>query len=222
MTAPDITSIKRGAEVGLATCETCELVINLGRGADGAVCPRCNTAVHFRKPRSRTYAIALLIGAAALYFPANVLVIMETEQYPEHRHDTILSGVVFLWQVGSWDLAVLVFSASIMVPILKILALTFLVLTTSRHSTWQPRMRTKLYRVLEVIGHWSMLDVFVVALLTAVVQLGRFGRVTPGPAVVPFAGVVVLTMLASASFDPRSIWDQTRRPAYIRDRSSRG
>jgi paraquat-inducible protein A len=133
---------------------------------------------------------------------------MYTEQFPEHRADTILSGVKFLWERGSWGLAAIVFTASILVPVLKLGALGFLMLSTARHSGWRPRARTRLYRALEFIGHWSMLDVFVVALLTAVVQLGQFAQVAPGPAVLPFAGVVILTMLASASFDARAIWDR--------------
>ncbi|HET9624153.1 MAG TPA: paraquat-inducible protein A [Kofleriaceae bacterium] len=199
----------RGAELGLSSCPTCELVVKVGDHTPNArrLCPRCASPIRIRTRRDRTYAIALLIAATALYFPANVLTIMHTEQFPEQRDDTILSGVVYLWQRGSWDLAILVFAASICVPILKILALAFLIVTSGRRSDWRPRFRTKLYHVLEVIGHWSMLDVFVVALLTAVVQLGRVARVAPGPAVLPFAGVVVLTMLASASFDPRAIWD---------------
>jgi paraquat-inducible protein A len=201
----------RGQELGLSSCPTCELVVNVGHREPERrrLCPRCATPLRVRTRRDRSHALALLIAATALYFPANVLTIMHTEQFPERRDDTILSGVVYLWHRGSWDLAVLVFAASIMVPILKIVALSFLLFTSSRRSEWRPRFRTKLYHLLEVIGHWSMLDVFVVALLTAVVQLGRVARVAPGPAVLPFAGVVVLTMLASASFDPRAIWDFT-------------
>ena len=199
----------RGRELGLSSCPTCELVVNVGcEDLDRRrLCPRCSSPLRIRTHRDRTQAIALLIAATALYFPANVLTIMHTEQFPERRDDTILSGVVYLWQRGSWDLAILVFAASIMVPILKIVALAFLLVTSGRRSEWRPKFRTKLYHLLEVIGHWSMLDVFVVALLTAVVQLGRVAEVAPGPAVIPFAGVVVLTMLASASFDPRAIWD---------------
>ena len=118
----------------------------------------------------------------------------------------ILSGVEFLWNQGSWELAVIVFVASICVPVVKLVALGSLLVLARRRSTWRLVARTRMYRVLEVIGHWSMLDVFVVSLLTAVVQLGRFASVEPGPAVLPFAAVVVLTMLASASFDPRSMW----------------
>lgn len=199
----------RGVDVQLASCHGCDLVIRM-RGVDRdaiAACPRCDAAVRFRKRNARSHVLALGVAAAALYFPANALTIMYTEQFPERRADTILSGVKFLWDRGSWALAAIVFTASIVVPVLKLGALGFLVISTTRHSAWRPRARTRLYRVLEVIGHWSMLDVFVVALLAAVVQLGQFARVSPGPAVLPFAGVVILTMLASASFDARAIWD---------------
>jgi paraquat-inducible protein A len=203
----------RGIDVGLAACETCELVVNMGETPEGeaGACPRCRAPVRFRKRNSRTYVIALLIAAIALYIPANALTMMHTEQFPMRRSDTILSGVKFLWQAGSWGLAVIVFAASILVPLLKLGALGFLVASSTRPPTWRPRARTRLYRALEAIGYWSMLDVFVVALLAAVVQLGRFARVEPGPAVLPFAGVVVLTMLASASFDARAIWDRSER-----------
>jgi paraquat-inducible protein A len=203
----------RGIDVRLATCHSCELVVNM-RGVDdhaGAACPRCHASVRFRKRNARPHVIALLVAAAALYFPANALTIMYTEQFPERRADTILSGVKYLWERGSWELAVIVFAASILVPLLKLGALGFLVVSASLGSAWRPRARTRLFRALEVIGHWSMLDVFVVALLTAVVQLGQFARVAPGPAVLPFAGVVILTMLASASYDARAIWDRGMR-----------
>ena len=200
----------RGIDVRLAACHSCELVVRVPDFEDHAeaACPRCHASVRFRKRNARTYVVALLVAALALYFPANALTIMYTEQFPERRADTILSGVKFLWERGSWGLAMIVFAASILVPVVKLGALGFLVVSAMRHSAWRPRARTRLYRALEVIGHWSMLDVFVVALLTAVVQLGRFARVAPGPAVLPFAGVVILTMLASASFDARAIWDR--------------
>ncbi|HEX4452348.1 MAG TPA: paraquat-inducible protein A [Kofleriaceae bacterium] len=192
-------------ELGIDKCETCELVMRAPH--DESACPRCGERIIARATsRSSSRCWALLIAAAALYVPANVLPMMKTEQFPVRRSDTIFSGIRFLWSEGSWELAVLVFTASILVPLTKLLALGFLLVTSSRRSTWRPRVRTKLYRVLEVIGHWSMLDVFVVSLLTAVVQLGRFANVEPGSAVLPFASVVVLTMLASASFDPRTIW----------------
>lgn len=200
----------RGIAAGLATCHSCELVVRMTDVDDDAeaACPRCHATVRFRKRNATTHVMALVVAALALYVPANALTIMYTEQFPERRADTILSGVKFLWDRGSWGLAAVVFTASILVPVVKLGALGFLVVSSTRHSAWRPRARTRLYRALEVVGHWSMLDVFVVALLTAVVQLGQFARVAPGPAVLPFAGVVILTMLASASFDARAIWDR--------------
>jgi len=207
----------RAIDIGLVACEACELVMRAQDPITG-VCPRCGDHIQRRKPRSIMRPLAFMIAAAALYLPANTLPMMVTEQFPLHRSDTILSGVAFLWREGSWLLAVIVFSASILVPMLKLTALATLLVSSARRSTWRPRGRTKLYRVLELVGHWSMLDVFVVALLAAVVQLGRFASVEPGPAVFPFAGVVVLTMLASASFDPRGIWDRVgARSAHGRD-----
>ena len=197
--------MSRGIDIGLAACAACELVVR----TDGEVgiCPRCGEPVRTRKHNARGRAWAFLSAAAILYVPANALVMMETEQFPNHREDTILSGIAYLWGEGAVGLAALVFVASIVVPLVKIFAMGFLLVTTGEHTTWRRRERTMLYRVLEIVGHWSMLDVFVVALLTAVVQLGRFASVEPGPAVLPFAGVVILTMLASSSFDPRAIWD---------------
>lgn len=197
----------RGINLGITVCKTCELVVRLGDKREGT-CPRCDEPVRFRRPKAMTRTWAYLSAAALLYVPANVLVMMRTEQLPTHRDDTIMSGIAYLWSEGSWDLAALVFTASIVVPLVKLVALGVLLVTTAQHSTWRQRERTRLYRMLEVIGHWSMLDVFVVALLTAVVQVGRFAKVEPGPALLPFAGVVVLTMLASHSFDSRLIWDR--------------
>lgn len=198
----------RAIDLGLVACTTCELVMRAARDTDGS-CPRCGEPLRPRKRNSTARAWAFAGAAAVLCIPANTLPIMVTQQFPTERTDTIMSGVRFLWTEGSWGLALVVFTASIVVPVLKLACLGVLLVTSSRDSTWRQRGRTKLYRVLEVVGHWSMLDIFVVALLAAVVQLGRLARVDPGPAVIPFASVVVLTMLASASFDPRSIWDRS-------------
>ncbi|MDQ3367976.1 MAG: paraquat-inducible protein A [Myxococcota bacterium] len=197
----------RAADIGLVACRTCELVMRAQRPAIG-ICPRCGEPLRPRKRNANVRAWAFMIAAAALYVPANTLPIMKTEQFPVYRADTIMSGVTYLWIEGSWSLAAVVFAASILVPMLKLGALAVLLVSSRRPSTWHQRGRTRLYHVLEIVGHWSMLDVFVVALLSAVVQLGSFARVEPGLALIPFAGVVVLTMLASASYDPRTIWDQ--------------
>jgi paraquat-inducible protein A len=198
----------RAQDLGVIECHTCELVMRAAAADVVGQCPRCGETVRRRKVDGRTRSWALLIAAAALYVPANTLTMMHTAQFPMTRSNTVLSGVEFLWNRGSWDLAAIVFIASIVVPVVKMLTLAVLLVIAHRGTSRHARAHTTVYRVLEAVGHWSMLDVFVVALLTAVVQLGRFATVAPGPAVLPFAGVVVLTMLASASFDPRTIWDR--------------
>lgn len=198
----------RAADLGLVACTTCELVMRAKSPAIG-ICPRCDEPLRPRKRNANARAWAFMIAAVALYVPANTLPIMLTQQFPVYRADTIMSGVTYLWIEGSWSLAAIVFAASILVPMLKLGALAVLLVSSRRPSTWHQLGRTRVYHVLETVGHWSMLDVFVVALLAAVVQLGRFASVEPGLALLPFAGVVVLTMLASASFDPRTIWDRS-------------
>jgi paraquat-inducible protein A len=192
---------------GLLGCECCGLVSEVVAAADSARCPRCGFALHARKPQSLQRTAAYLVAAAVLYLPANTLPIMATASTLAGREShTILGGIIELWHTGSWDLALIVFIASIAVPILKIAALTLLAFTALRKSRWRQAERAKLYRVLETVGHWSMLDVFVVVLLVGMVRFGAFANVEPGPGLLAFGGVVVLTMLASASFDPRLIW----------------
>lgn len=199
-------SVPRARDLGLIGCDACGKVLETRWRADH--CPRCEAPLHRRKPDSLVRSWALLLSAAILYVPANLLPIMHTVQLLNVEHSTILSGVVLLWKNGSWDLAIIVFVASIVVPLVKIVCLALLLLTAQSGSTWAPRERTQLYRVLEFIGHWSMLDVFVVALLMTLVHFGKFAQVEAGAGVVAFCAVVVLTMLASMSFDPRLIWDQ--------------
>jgi paraquat-inducible protein A len=163
--------------------------------------------VHFRKPHSLTRTWALLIAAVILYVPANVLPVMHTSSLFGAQTDTIMSGVVYLWVSGSWPLAVVVFTASVLVPLAKIIALAFLAATVQFRSRWQPYQRTRLYRVVELVGRWSMLDIYVIAILVALVQLKAIATIQAGPAAIAFAAVVVLTMVAAMSFDPREIWD---------------
>jgi len=194
---------------GLLGCECCGLVSEVIRAAGTPRCPRCGFALHARKPQSLQRTTAYLLAAAVLYLPANTLPIMATASAIAGREShTILGGIIELWQTGSWDLALVVFVASIAVPILKIASLTLLVFTARRQSRWRQVERTTLYRVLETVGHWSMLDVFVVVLLVGMVRFGAFASVEPGPGLLAFGGVVILTMLASASFDPRLIWPE--------------
>lgn len=192
-------------EQGLALCEVCG---GLGKIAASAHCPRCGSLLHRRRPSSVQRSWALLIAAYALYLPANLLPIMETQSLFGRQRDTIMSGVVFLWHSGSWALASIVFLASIVVPLLKLLSLTALLISVQRRRPGPTLPRARLYRLLELIGRWSMLDVYVVAILVALVQAQSLATMAPGPGVLAFAAVVVLSMLATMAFDPRLIWDR--------------
>jgi paraquat-inducible protein A len=200
---------ERATAMGLIGCETCGLVVQAPRRPQqhAGFCPRCHAALHVRKPDSLTRCWAYLIAAAILYVPANLLPVLRTTQGFDRSSDTILSGVVALWNAGSWDLAVIVFTASIVVPLLKIGTMMMLLITTQAGSTAHRAERTRLYRIMEFVGHWSMLDVFAVALLVALVHFGPLAQVQPGGGIIAFGAVVVLTMLSTMSFDPRLIWD---------------
>ncbi len=198
------------AELGLASCHTCGKVQSL---VDHR-CSRCGSALHSRKPHSLQRTWALTLAAAILYIPANLLPIMNAEGLGGGGENTILSGVVTFWHHGAYPIAIVVFTASVVIPILKLLAIITLCLSTRRCS--HPRSMTRVYRLTELVGRWSMVDVFVVAILVAVVQLGSLMSIEPGPAALAFAGVVILTMLAAMSFDPRLLWDAAssrQRPA---------
>jgi paraquat-inducible protein A len=196
----------RAADLGLAGCHVCGLVVrSVGVGA--MRCPRCRSALHLRKPASIARTWALLVTAVLLYVPANLLPVMRTAYLGKENADTIMSGVVYFLLHGDWPLALVIFVASVLVPLLKMMALVYLLVSVQRQSRIRHRERTVLYRVTELIGRWSMVDVFVVAVLAALVQMGNLATIYPGPGASAFAAVVVLTMLAAQSFDPRLIWD---------------
>jgi paraquat-inducible protein A len=203
------TGVTTAAALGLVGCHECGLVCRHGPAdtRSDEACPRCGTRLRLRKRESIARTWALLIAAMILYVPANFVPIMRTVSLFSADDNTILTGVVQLWQAGSWDLAIIVFVASIVVPMLKFFALGLLLISVQRRSVANMQQRTKLFRLVEVVGYWSMLDVFVVALLTGVVQFGVLAQVVPLPGVIWFGLMVVLTMLASMSFDPRLIWD---------------
>ncbi len=193
------------ANRGFMLCGVCE---QLNRACpDDCACARCGAELHTRKPNSLARSWALLIAAAALYIPANYLPILHTGSVWGQQTDTILSGVLHLWNTGSQALAAIVFTASIVVPAAKILSLFFLLYTAQRRSLWRPDQRARLYRATHMIGRWSMVDIYVGGTLVALVHLGPFADIEPGPAAIPFGAVVVLTMLATMSFDPRLTWD---------------
>jgi paraquat-inducible protein A len=197
------------ADLGLVGCEVCALVLHAPHGGQGPWrCPRCGHALHRRKPDSVQRTLAWLATAVLLYLPANLLPVMTTASVLGRESHTIVGGIIELWHTGSRELAIIVFIASIAVPLLKIAALTLLALTAQRRSRWRQRDRAALYRLVETVGHWSMLDVFVVVLLVGMVHFGVIASVQPEAGLLAFGAVVVATMLASASFDPRLIWPQ--------------
>lgn len=190
-------------ELGLRLCHDCGFASPAGRPD----CPRCGSPVHARKPDSLTRTWAYLITAILFYLPANLLPVMRTDMFGNGIESTILSGVVDFWKMGSWDVALVIFLASVFVPCAKFLILILLLETARRRSRWALRERARLYRFIEFIGYWSMLDVLVVALVAALVQFHSLGTIQPRLGILFFGLVVVMTMLASMSFDPRLIWD---------------
>lgn len=199
--------IVTAAERGLIGCQRCGHVMQRPALQPAGDCERCGAMLHRRKPQSLERCWAFLIAAMILYVPANTMTMMRTTNLLTSTDDTIMSGVIYLWLAGTPELAVIVFVASVMVPIGKFIALLVLLITVQRGSDWDRPGRTRLYRIIERIGHWSMLDVFVVALLVALVHFDVFGSVEAGGGAVAFGAVVLLTMMASLSFDPRLIWD---------------
>lgn len=173
----------------------------------GGACPRCEARLHHRKPNSISRAWALLIAAAILYIPANLYPIMTVISFGQGAPDTIVSGVIHLIEANQWPIAILVFFASVFVPMLKMSVIAYLLISVQMGSTWRPRQRTLAYRLTEVVGRWSMIDIFMISILVALVKLDALATIEAGPGAVAFAGVVILTMLSAMCFDPRLIWD---------------
>lgn len=191
---------------GLVSCHTCGLLSRLD-GADAAHCPRCSARVHGRKPNSLSRTWALVVLAYVLYIPANLLPILESRALLTAESNTIMSGILLFWEGGSYMIAALVFIASVVVPLTKLLALTWLLVPVQRKSRAKPYQRTQLFRMVEFIGRWSMLDIYVVALTVTLVQVGTLASIEVGPGALAFGAVVVVTMIAARTFDPRLIWD---------------
>lgn len=193
---------------GLVSCHDCRLLVKAESLPPGQPrCPRCGAVLHARKPDSIARAWAFLLAAVIMYIPANILPMTVTSALGSVQPDTIMSGVIYFIHSGSWEIAVVIFIASIFVPMVKLAILVFLLLSVQLRWRWRPRDRTVLYRLTELVGRWSMVDVYVVTILVALVKLGAVASIEAGPAAVFFACVVVLTMLAAESFDPRIIWD---------------
>jgi len=193
----------------LLGCESCGLVSPAVALRDPTLvqeCPRCGHDLVATKPHALQRTWAFVVAAAVLYVPANALPVMVTTQALQRDEHTLLGGIHELWLDGSWGLAIIVFIASIAVPVLKIGVLGLLAWTVRYKPHWRRLERARLYRLVEAVGHWSMLDVYVVVLLAATVRFGALASASPGPGLISFAAVVVLTMLATWSFDPRMIW----------------
>lgn len=201
----------RSADLSLLPCHSCGLVCRKQPHTEKRLyCPRCGSRLHHRKPKSQSRTLAYLIAAIILYIPANVMPIMYTQKLSSVQSHTILGGVVQLWNGGAMDLAIIVFTASILVPVTKLVVLSYLLFTIRRGSAQNHLRNTRLYRAVERIGRWSMLDLYVVTLLTSLVSFHTLANIRAGFGIFAFAAVVVLTMLASMSFDPRLIWDRNK------------
>jgi paraquat-inducible protein A len=196
---------------GLWRCRGCAAVLVPPPEAEALQrvrCPRCDAVVHPRKPDAIARSWAFLLAGTALYLPANLLPVTTTASLGGRQADTIFSGIVYLWKDGSYPLAAIVFIASIVVPVTKLLLLSLLLVSLQRHDRRWAGRRLQAYRILELIGRWSMLDIFVVTMLAALVQVESLAELQPGPGAMAFGAVVVLTMLATQSFDPRLLFDQ--------------
>ena len=197
------------AKAALMNCRCCHLLSKYKQTQTikHAACPRCGASLHLRKPNSIARTWALIIAASILYIPANVFPIAVVTSLGKVKSDTILSGVIYFINTGMWPIALVIFTASIIVPLLKLFVLSFLLVSIQRKSSWRPGDRTHLYRITEAVGRWSMVDIYALTIVVALLKMGYFATVEAGPASVYFAAVVVITMLATKAFDPRLIWD---------------
>jgi len=194
----------KAIEQGLASCHAC------GKVSPQVLrrCPRCNARLHTRKPASIQRTVAFLLAAVALYVPANVLPVMTMSEWGDVMESTILEGMVEFWRREAYPIALVIFVASIMIPLIKIVALGWLCAAATGRVKPSPLVLGRIYWFTELLGRWSMVDIFVVSILVALVQFGTVMTVAPRPGALAFAGVVVLTMFAAMSFDPRLLWDR--------------
>jgi paraquat-inducible protein A len=200
--------LKQSIELGLILCRTCGHAVSRATLGVNRRCPRCGGRIEHRTPFSTEMTIAWLIAGIVFYVPANLLPVMHTSGLLGDTDSTILGGILEFWRAGDWDIAALIFVASVAVPFTKFLAIGLLVFTVRNNSRWEQSQRTTLYRIVEFIGYWSMLDVIVVAITSALMQFRTLGTAEPRPGIAFFCAVVFVTMLSALSFDPRLIWDR--------------
>lgn len=211
-------------DLSLIVCHSCGYLNPLS--LNHHPCTRCHAILHQRKPSSLDRTWALMLSALIMYIPANVLPMTITTSLLGEQKDTIMSGVIYFWQNDDYLVATVIFTASIFIPMLKLFILTFLLVAVHQQESnkrrWRPEQCAVLYRAVEFIGRWSMIDVFVVSLLTALIQIQALASISAGPGAVAFGAVVVLTMLASLSFDPRMIWDNYYKTRAMQSTDSQG
>jgi paraquat-inducible protein A len=199
-----------GLRQGLRSCACCTAILPV----DQLVCPRCHSKGYARRRNSLQWTLALLFTSIILYLPANILPIMVTDLLGDKMPSTIIAGVILLWNEGSYPVAMVIFIASIMVPTLKMLAIGWLCWDANGHGRGDSERMHKIYEVVEFVGRWSMIDVFVIAVLSALVRMGALMSIYPAMGALMFALVVIITMVAAMSFDPRLSWDRTPEPAH--------
>ena len=208
----DIHQYTRAQDLSLLVCHCCGVLnSNKTELKDELRCQRCNSKLHYRKPNSLSRTLALVLAASILYIPANLYPMTIMTSILGNQQDTIFTGVIYFWTDGDYLVATIIFCASIFIPLLKLLILYFLLavvhLQRKQKIYFSPKRCAQLYRLVELVGRWSMIDVFVVSLLTALIQMQSLATIIAGPGAVAFASVVVFTLFASLSFDPRIIWD---------------
>ncbi|MDP2106995.1 MAG: paraquat-inducible protein A [Desulfobulbaceae bacterium] len=200
-----------GRKAGLISCHTCHLICPCPDlpSPEFHQCPRCGTRLRVRKTNSIPRCWALVLASFILYLPANLVPITTTTVLGRpSKSDTIMSGVIYFLDSGSWYIALIIFIASVVVPLMKLFILTFLLTSLHFGWDWLPLERTRLFRLSEVVGRWSMVDIYVVTILVALVRFGAFANIEAGPGAAYFAALVILTMFAAEIFDPRLIWDR--------------
>ena len=200
-----MNTLPEARDLNLCLCHSCGLACDMSN--EPHTCERCDAPLHRRKTNSLTRTWAYLLAALVFYIPANLLPVMNTSMFGSGADSTIIGGVLEFWEHGAWDIALIIFIASIAVPGVKFVALSLLLVTAQRGSLWARKERSQLYRFVELIGYWSMLDVIVVALVAALVKFQALGDIEPRAGILFFGMVVVFTMLSAMSFDPRLIWD---------------
>ncbi len=198
----------RALDAGILVCDECHQ-LNRWQPGEAQHCSRCEARLHPRRPNSIARTWALLLAAALLYVPANLLPIMTVSLFGQGSPATIMGGVMELIHAQMLPIALVVFVASILVPTFKLVGIALLLYSVQRHQPLSPRQRIIMFRFIEWIGRWSMLDIFVIAILVALVSFGNLASIEAGAGALAFAAVVVLTMLAAITFDPRLIWDNT-------------